>query len=256
MGNNKKGYFASDFHLGLAGEDTNHNREKRIVEWLNQVAEDAHSIYLLGDTFDFWFEYKKVVPRGFVRFLGTLARICDQGIEVYMFKGNHDMWLQDYLEKEIGVKIISHDLKVNINGVSLYMHHGDGIGPGDYGYKFIKAIFRSPISNWLFARIHPNWGVALAQFLSNRSRKSNFRSDQVYLGDNKEYITLYAKALLQNEKYDYLIFGHRHLPLEIKLTEQSTYVNLGEWIHHFTYAELDGKKLKLKTFTGDIIATQ
>jgi UDP-2,3-diacylglucosamine hydrolase len=247
-------YFASDFHLGLPGEENNHSREIQIVKWLDQISEDASEIYLLGDVFDFWHEYKTVVPKGFVRLLGKLAELSDQGIKITLFKGNHDMWSFGYLEKEIGAQLISDELIIERNGKKFYLHHGDGLGPGDYSYKFIKRVFRNPISKWLFARLHPNFGVGLARFLSNRSRKANFRSDKAYKGDDKEFLTLFAKSELQKTHYNYFIFGHRHLPLDIDLGNNSRYINLGEWVTHFTYAVFDGNELQLKTYTGNLIA--
>jgi UDP-2,3-diacylglucosamine hydrolase len=247
-------YFASDFHLGLPGIDDNHERERKIVMWLEEISEDAKELYLLGDIFDFWFEYKYTVPKGFVRLLGKLAEMSDKGTVITIFKGNHDMWMFGYLEKEIGAKIISDELIIERNGKKFFLHHGDGLGSGDSGYKFIRAVFRSPVCQWLFARIHPNTGIKLAIFLSGKSRMANMRSDLHYLGDEKEVLTRFAKEKLKTTHFDYFIFGHRHIPLSIDLGQGSKYINLGEWINHYTYAEFDGEILKLKTWKGDLIA--
>jgi len=251
---NKKIYFASDFHLGLKGEANNLKREKTIVSWLESIRVDASEIYLMGDVFDFWFEYKTVVPKGYIRLLGKIAEIEDSGIPVTLFKGNHDMWMFGYLEKELGVSTISNELIIERNGKKFFLHHGDGLGPGDNGYKFIKSIFRNRFSQWLFARLHPNFGIGLATYLSSSSRKSNYRSDLEYKGDDKEFLTLFAKEKLKEQHFDYFIFGHRHLPLDIEVGENSRYINLGEWVTHFTYAEFDGSELHLKTFIGDLWA--
>ena len=247
-------YFASDFHLGLPVIDADHHRERKIVQWLDEISKDAKELYLLGDVFDFWFEYKHAVPKGHVRLLGKLAEMADSGIEITLFKGNHDMWMFGYLEKEIGVKTISDELIMERNGKKFFLHHGDGLGKGDRSYKFIRAIFRSKLCQWLFARVHPNAGIGLASWLSARSRVANMRSDLHYLGDDKEMLTGFAKEKLKSTHVDYFIFGHRHIPLSIDLGQNSKYINLGEWIHHFTYAEFDGNTLELKTWTGDLLA--
>ncbi|MCO6494986.1 MAG: UDP-2,3-diacylglucosamine diphosphatase [Bacteroidetes bacterium] len=247
-------YFASDFHLGYERDSGNHQREREVVNWLSQIQKDASEVYLLGDIFDFWFEYKTVIPKGFSRFLGKIAELVDAGIPVTIFKGNHDMWMFGYLEKELGVKIISNELIIQRAGKKFFLHHGDGLGKGDAGYKFLKSIFRNPFFQWLFARFHPNFGIALARFFSANSRKANYRSDLEYKGDDKEFLTQFAKSKLTQEHFDYFIFGHRHLPLDIKLSDNARYINLGEWVTHFTYAEFDGNNLELKTYTGNLIA--
>jgi UDP-2,3-diacylglucosamine hydrolase len=238
-------YFASDFHLGAPDEKTSLIREKNIVRWLEFIAQDAQAIYLVGDLFDFWFEYKYTVPKGFVRLLGKLADLKDRGIEIHLFTGNHDMWMFDYFEKEIGVTIHRKPIQIERNGIKLYIGHGDGLGPGDYGYKFIKKVFASNISQWLFARVHPNFGFTLANFWSHRSRKMNGHSDEIFLGDDKEWLAIYANEILKTQHIDYFVFGHRHLPLEIALSDKSTYINLGAWFKDCTYACFDGSKMEL-----------
>ncbi|MCZ2130980.1 MAG: UDP-2,3-diacylglucosamine diphosphatase [Bacteroidia bacterium] len=247
-------YFASDFHLGFERESDNHTREITVVKWLSQIQKDAAEVYLLGDIFDFWFEYKTVIPKGFTRFLGKIAEMVDSGIAVTIFKGNHDMWMFGYLEKELGVKIISDELCIERAGKKFFLHHGDGLGKGEFGYKFIKFIFRNTFFQWLFARFHPNFGIRLAKFLSAGSRKANYRSDLEYKGDDNEFLTQFALSKLKQEYFDYFIFGHRHLPLDIHLQNNSCYINLGEWVTHYTYAEFDGNGLELKTYSGNLIA--
>jgi UDP-2,3-diacylglucosamine hydrolase len=244
----KKIYFASDFHLGVPNYEKSLEREKFIVKWLDEVRLDAQEIYLMGDVFDFWFEYKHAVPKGFIRLLGKIAEIVDSGIPITLFTGNHDVWMFDYLEKELGVTIHRNPITKEYNGKKFYLGHGDGLGPGDYGYKFIKKIFTSPINQWLFARIHPNFGIGMAHFLSRKSRASNAPKDEQFKGEENEWLAVYCKEFLQKEYFDYFIFGHRHLPLDIQLDEKSRYINLGEWINHNTYAVFDGDKLELKAY--------
>jgi UDP-2,3-diacylglucosamine hydrolase len=243
----QKIYFASDFHLGIPDHASSLEREKKIVRWLDTIKKDAAEIYLLGDVFDFWFEYNSVVPRGFVRILGKIAELTDAGIPVHWFTGNHDMWIFNYLPKELNVILHRVPIQKEYNGKKFYIAHGDGLGPGDYGYKFIKKVFASPISQWLFARIHPNLGISIARYWSGKSRIATGRNDEKYLGDEKEYLAVHSKNILAKEHFDYLIFGHRHLPLDIKL-DSSRYINLGDWVRYFTYAVFDGSDLQLLKF--------
>ncbi len=246
----KKIYFASDFHLGVPTHATSLEREKKIVRWLDEVKHDAAEIYLVGDIFDFWFEYKTVVPRGFVRLLGKMAEISDSGIPLHIFTGNHDMWIFDYLPKEIGATLYREPIQREYNGKKFYIGHGDGLGPGDKGYKFIKKVFASKVCQWLFARLHPNFGVGMANYWSGKSRKVNREKDEVFLGEDKEWLVIFCKEVLEKEHFDYFVFGHRHMPLNIRLNDNSHYINLGDWIGHFTYAAFDGEKLELKTYEG------
>jgi UDP-2,3-diacylglucosamine hydrolase len=245
----KKIYFASDFHLGVPDEASSLEREKRIVRWLETIEKDCEELYLLGDVFDFWFEYRTVVPRGHVRLLGKLAELSDKGIHIHYFTGNHDMWTFDYLQKEIGVELHRNPIEKEYGGKKFYIGHGDGLGPGDYGYKFIKKVFASPISQWLFARLHPNLGVGIAQYFSRKSRVATGNIDETYLGEEKEWLVIHSKELLDKKHYDYLIFGHRHLPLDIKINGSSRYINLGDWFRSNTYAVFDGENLELKKFS-------
>ena len=241
-------YFASDFHLGVPNYASSLVREKKICAWMESIRHNAAEIYLVGDVFDFWFEYKHVVPKGYTRLLGKLSDLSDQGIKITFFKGNHDMWTFGYLEKEIGAKIVSNELEIERNGKRFYIHHGDGIGPGDNGYKMIKKIFRSKLSVKLFGFLHPYLGVGLANFLSRRSRISKGNKDKIYLGEDNEFIIIHCKELLKKKHVDFFICGHRHLEQDLHIQNNSRYINLGEWVNDFTYAEFDGINLELKQF--------
>ena len=244
---NKIIYFASDFHLGVPSAQESLKREKKLVAWLNMIAKDATDVFLLGDLFDFWFEYKFTIPKGFTRFLGKLAELSDQGIHIHIFTGNHDMWMFDYLEKELGVKIIRQPTDFIFNGKSFHIAHGDGLGPGDYMYKFIKKVFSNKFCQWLFARIHPNLSFRIANYWSNKSRENEGESPK-FLGEQKEWLIQYSKELLLNNNYDFFVFGHRHLPIEHQLNTKSTYINLGDWIEFFTYAKFEGEDIALLTY--------
>lgn len=246
MTTRNKLYFASDFHLGAPNYASSREREIRIVRWLEEIKSDAAEIYFVGDIFDFWFEYKTVVPRGFMRFFGKLAELADAGVKLYFFKGNHDMWMFDYLERELGVIIISDELKFDRNGKKFYLHHGDGLGPGDSKYKFLKGFFRSGLCQWLFARLHPNFGMGIAISWSLKSRLVNSRKEHGKKGE-QEWLMTFCREQLQSEHFDYMIFGHRHIPLDIQLNEKSRYINLGEWIYYdYSYAVFDGEELTMR----------
>ncbi|UKT63388.1 UDP-2,3-diacylglucosamine diphosphatase [Pedobacter mucosus] len=244
---NKNIYFASDFHLGSPNYTESRAREARIVSWLNFIEPNCSELFLMGDIFDFWFEYAKVIPKGFIRLQGKLAAMADSGIKIYFFKGNHDMWVRDYFTQEIGMEIISDELVIERGGKKFYLHHGDGLGPGDRKYKFLRKIFRSGICQWLFARIHPNFGIALASAWSQDSRSSQ-KHIEVSFDDENEWLATYAKEVLQKQHYDYFVFGHRHIPLDIDLGKNSRYVNIGEWINYNSYGVFDGVTLKLEYY--------
>ncbi|MBC7425816.1 MAG: UDP-2,3-diacylglucosamine diphosphatase [Bacteroidia bacterium] len=241
-------YFASDFHLGIPDHARSLVREKKICRWLDIIKNDAAELYLMGDIFDFWFEYKSVVPKGFVRLLGKLAELSDSGIKIYNFKGNHDMWQFGYLQQEMNMILISDEHVIEHNGIKIYLHHGDGLGPGDNGYKFLKKIFNSDACQWLFGFLHPTIGTWIARNSSSKSRLSKAGTEEHYLGDDKEFLTQFCIEELKENHYDYMIFGHRHLPLDILLPNGSHYINLGEWVSQFTYAVFDGKTVELKKF--------
>lgn len=243
---NKNIYFVSDFHLGVPDHLSSLEREKRIVSWLDSIRHDVEELYLMGDVFDFWFEYKTTVPKGFIRLMGKLAEFSDAGIPIHYFTGNHDMWVFGYLPEELNIRIYREPVVRTIKGKKFYLGHGDGLGPGDKGYKFIKKIFANSLCQWLFARIHPNLGLRIAHYWSRKSRIST--TVEKYLGDDKEWLVIYAKEVLQKEQIDYFIFGHRHLPLNIKLNETSRYINLGDWIRYNSYAVYNGEALELNYF--------
>lgn len=247
-------YFASDFHLGMPAGKVSREREKKIVQWLENISQDAEEIYLLGDLFDFWFEYKSVVPRGYVRFLGKLAELTDKGIKIFVCVGNHDLWMRSYLEEECGVVIFREPMIKNFGDKTFYLHHGDGLGPGDKSYKFLKKIFLSPINQFLFERLHPNFGFKLATGFSKKSRMSQPASENTYQGDKNEYLTQHCLEILKSQAIDFFIFGHRHLKINIELqfpeneTQndsrlKSRYLNLGEWFSGGGYAKFDGTDL-------------
>jgi UDP-2,3-diacylglucosamine hydrolase len=245
---NKKIYFASDFHLGVPDHASSLIREKRIIAWLDSIKHDAHSIYLLGDIFDFWFEYKHTVPKGYIRLLGKLAEIRDSGIPIIFFTGNHDMWMFDYFPKELNIPIYREPILLEVGNQRLLIGHGDGLGPGDFTYKFLKQFFNSKICQWLFARIHPNLGMTIAHTWSRRSRISNIKKEEKFNGEEGEFLWVYCSELEKKQHHDYYVFGHRHLPLTLKVSENSTYINLGEWVSFNTYAEYNGTNVDLKTF--------
>jgi UDP-2,3-diacylglucosamine hydrolase len=245
----EKVYFASDFHLGIPDYDSSLLREKKIVKWLDEVKHDAREIYLVGDLFDFWFEYGKVVPAGFTRLLGKLSELTDRGVAVTVFTGNHDMWMFDYLSKECGVTLLREPIVKQYNDKYFFIGHGDGLGPGDHGYKFIKKVFANPVCQWLFARIHPNFGIALANFWSGKSRSVNHFTDREFLGEEKEMLVVFCKEELRRRpEINYFVFGHRHLPLDMEIAPNCRYINLGDWISYFTYGVFDGLTLELKKY--------
>lgn len=246
----KKIYFASDFHLGVPDYEKSLKREKLLVKWLDTIKQDAGEIFLVGDLFDFWFEYKYTAPKGFIRFLGKIAEITDAGIPVHFFTGNHDMWMYEYLEKELNVKIHRAPVKRIFGNKTFLIGHGDGLGPGDHKYKFLKKFFASKTCQWLFARLHPNLAFGIANYFSKSSRASTGKKDEIFKGEENEWLYVYCNEYLQKEHIDYFIFGHRHLPLTIELrNKKSIYMNLGEWINYNTYAVFDGEKLELKEFS-------
>lgn len=244
----KKIYFSSDNHLGAPTLEASKPREKKFIDWLNTIQEDAAAIFLLGDLFDFWFEYKKVVPKGFVRTLGKLAELRDKGIPIYFFVGNHDLWMDGYFEEELDIPVFHKPKEFTFNNKSFLIGHGDGLGPGDKGYKRMKKVFIHPFSKWLYRWLHPDIGVRLAQYLSVKNKLISGEDDQNFLGEESEWLVQYAKRKLESKHYDYFVFGHRHLPMEIKVGENATYFNLGDWITHYTYGVFDGTSFQLKTF--------
>ena len=244
----KKIYFSSDNHLGAPSYEESLPREKKFVKWLDEIKEDAAAIFLLGDLFDFWFEYKTVVPKGFVRVLGKLAEITDRGIPIYFFVGNHDLWMQNYFEEELNIPIYRDSKKFIFNNKTFLIGHGDGKGPNDKGYKRMKKVFTNPFSKWLYRWLHPDIGMRLAQHLSVKNKLISGDEDKEFLGEGQEWLALYAKRKLETTHYDFFVFGHRHLPMELNVGENSSYINLGDWIHHYTYGIFDGEKFELKKY--------
>jgi len=243
----KKIYFASDFHLGSPDHQQSRARENRIVKWLNEIESTCSELFLMGDIFDFWFEYRMVVPKGFIRLQGKLAQMSDQGIKIYFFKGNHDMWVNDYFKTEMGIEIISNEFVMERNGKTFYLHHGDGLGPGDRKYKLLRKVFRNPVCQWLFSIVPPSIGLGIGNAWSSNSRASN-GGPEVFLGEENEWLAIYSKEILKKSHYDFFIYGHRHLPLDLQLNEKSRYVNVGEWLNYNSYAVFDGNELCLKYF--------
>jgi len=241
----KKIYFASDNHLGAPNLEESLVREKKFVSWLDTIKKDAEAVFLVGDIFDFWFEYNEVVPKGFTRTLGKLAEISDAGVPIHYFAGNHDMWLVDYFQKELNLTVHNKPKIFTINDKKFFVGHGDGLGPGDKSFKIMKKIFKNPFFNWCFRCVHPDLGIKLGKYLSNKNRLKSSLEDLNFNGNENEWLTKYCKEKLKNEHYDYFIFGHRHIPLEIELKSNSTYINLGDWITHFSYAVFDGRQVLL-----------
>ncbi|HRD58018.1 MAG TPA: UDP-2,3-diacylglucosamine diphosphatase [Ferruginibacter sp.] len=245
----KKIYFLSDFHLGAPNAEASLEREKKICRFLDSIKTNAEEIFIVGDMFDFWFEYRQVVPKGYVRLLGKLAELTDAGIKIHFFVGNHDMWMNNYLQTELNIPVYFEPKEFEFNQKKFLIGHGDGLGPGDKGYKFIKKIFRNPACQWLFGILPPYLGIGLANYFSRKSRAKTGMVDEVFLGEENEWLIIYSKEVLQKQHYDYFIFGHRHLPIDVKLKNNSRYINLGEWIKYFSYAEFDGEELYLKYYT-------
>ena len=240
-------YFASDQHFGAPNHKDSFIREQKFISWLNVIKNDAKTLFLLGDLFDFWFEYKKAVPKGFVRTLGKLAELKDSGIDIYFFVGNHDMWMNNYFETELNIPVFYDSKEFVFNNKKFLIGHGDGKGPGDKGYKRMKKIFTNSLSKWLFKWVHPDIGITIAEYFSQKNKLISGKEDVKFLGEENEWLVQYCKRKLQKNSYDYFVFGHRHLPMEINI-EDAKYINLGDWITYYTYAVYDGNELILKKF--------
>jgi UDP-2,3-diacylglucosamine hydrolase len=250
-------YFASDLHLGSAALENPKITERRFVSWLNLIRNDAKALYLLGDIFDFWFEYKETVPKGFSRFLGKIAEMHDQGIEIHFFIGNHDVWMFDYFQEELGVSVHRKPIRVEISGKMFYLAHGDGLGDRSRSFRFIRGIFHNKLCQFLFRHFIPSrWGVGFGHWWSHHNRKKDLENNLPYLGEDKEHLVLYAKQyLLQYPETDYLLFGHRHILLDLMLNRRSRMLILGDWMQYFSYAVFDGKELVLEEYR-DVIFTK
>ena len=245
---NKKIYFASDNHLGNPDFQASLGREKKFVAWLDEIKSDAGAIFLLGDLFDFWFEYKSVIPKGFARTFGKLAEISDMGIAIHFFVGNHDLWVNDYFKMELNIEVHHNPKEFLISNKKFFIGHGDGLGPKDKSFKLLKKIFTSSFCQFLFRCIHPDIGIPFGQYMSQKNKDKSLKNDLIFNGNDEEWLTKYCKLKLKTNHYDYFVFGHRHMPLNIKLSETSTYFNLGDWISHFTYCSFDGKEMKLSKY--------
>lgn len=243
----KKIYFLSDFHLGAPDYETSLQREKQIVRFLEEIRSDACTIFIAGDIFDFWYEYRNVVPKYFVRLLGKLAELSDDGISIHFFVGNHDMWMKDYFQQELNIRVYFEPAAFEFSGKKFLVGHGDGLGPGDHGYKMLKKVFRNPICQFLFGLLPPYIGMGAANFFSRKSRASTGKEDEKFLGEENEWLITYSREVLQREFYHYIVFGHRHLPIDYKLGEESRYINLGDWIRYFTFAVFDGQHMTLQS---------
>ncbi len=243
----KKIYFASDFHLGTRPKEESLMREKKIIRWLNQAEKDAAAIFLLGDIFDFWFEYKRAIPKGFIRLQGKLADLIDKKIPVIIFTGNHDLWMFDYFTEELNIPVYKDPKEFIINDQIFLIGHGDGLGPGDHFYKFLKNIFQNKLAQWLFRWVHPDLGIKLAHAWSKGSRISNDEKGNEFRGED-EWLWDYCKEVEKETHHDYYIFGHRHLPLDLKINKNARYINLAEWVNYSHYAVFDGNKTTLQTF--------
>jgi UDP-2,3-diacylglucosamine hydrolase len=241
----KKIYFLSDFHLGAPNAIASRKREDQIVQFLKHAQKDAAAIFIVGDIFDFWFEYKTVVPKGFIRLLGCLAEISDAGIPLHIFTGNHDLWMQDYLTSELNAKIYFEPHLFTLGNKQFYIGHGDGLGPGDYGYKRLKKIFTNPLCKWLFRWLHPDTGILLANYFSAKSRAKTGTADEIFLGEDKEWLIIYTKQMAEKMDVDYFIFGHRHFAIDFEINQKARYINLGDWIKLYTYGVFDGTSMQL-----------
>lgn len=248
----KKIFFVSDFHFGVPDHASSLRRERMLVSWFNATRNQAAAYYLMGDVFDFWFEYKTVVPKGFVRLLGTLASITDQGIPVHVFKGNHDLWAFDYLNTEVGVVLHRQPVIAELSGKTFFLAHGDGLGPGDRGYKFMKKVFENKINQRLFRWLHPDLGTRMGLYFSKRSRvantlRINIDEQTTTIEDEMLYAYCLRKKAMHPE-IDFFVFGHRHTPIIHPLPGNATMVVLGDWVNHFTYACFDGHRIELSKY--------
>jgi UDP-2,3-diacylglucosamine hydrolase len=245
----KKIYFASDFHLGIPDSATSREREKKVCLWLDMVKNDGAVLYLVGDLFDFWFDYQTVVPRGYIRVLGKLAELKDAGVEIHFFVGNHDLWMRDYFTVELGIPIYREAIQVEHYGKKFFIAHGDGLGPGDTGYKLMKKVFVHPFSMWLYRWLHPDIGVRLAKYFSTKSRLAQ-SSIEGFLGEENEWLFQYSQRKSEQlPEIDFFVFGHRHLQLDLLLkNNRSRYINLGEWFKECNYAVWNGEAVRVLSF--------
>lgn len=245
-------YFASDFHLGIPDRESSLIREKKLVKWLGQVAADASEIFLMGDIFDFWFEYKYVIPKGYVRLLGKLAEITDSGIPVHLFRGNHDIWAFDYLKKELNIQLHRRPVIRKFDGKNIFLAHGDGLGPGDAGYKFLKKVFEFRPNQFLFRWLHPDLGSRMGLYFSGKSRLANLskegKSENKSIHHEERLIQFAANESKSNPEIDYFVFGHRHIPMMEKVGDKAEVIILGDWLTHFSYGVFENGKMRLEYY--------
>lgn len=247
----QKVFFASDFHLGAPNHGSSKKREEKIVKWLDEIAPEAAAIFLVGDIFDFWFEYDKVIPKGFLHFIAKITSLRSNGIPIFFFTGNHDLWMQNYFTQELDIPVFKNPIEMEINHKKFLIGHGDGLGPGDKKYKFLKMIFTNKMCQWLFKWLHPDIGIAIAHRWSQNSRITNNNKEEgEFKGEEKEWLFQYCKQVEMKMHFDYYIFGHRHLPLELPIGKNATYFNLGEWVSQCNYGEFNGENFELKKYKG------
>ncbi|MCD9854956.1 UDP-2,3-diacylglucosamine diphosphatase [Epilithonimonas sp. JDS] len=246
----KKIYFASDQHFGVPDLKQSRIREEKFIRWLDLIKKDAQILFLMGDLFDFWHEWKYVVPKGYIRVLGKIAELKDSGIEIYFFVGNHDLWMKNYFEEELGIPVYFEKRYYEINDKKFLLAHGDGLGPGDKGYKRMKKVFTNPLAQWAFRWLHPDIAMSIANYMSQKNKLISGDEDKEFLGEDKEFLIQYSKEKLKTEDISYFVFGHRHLPLIFDLEKGAKYINLGDWIVYFTYGVYDGNSFEVKTFEG------
>ena len=248
--NDKSLYFASDFHLGAPSKESSHDREIKICRWLDDISKDAAGIFLVGDIFDFWFEYKKVIPKGFIRFQYKLLELREKGQEIFIFSGNHDKWFFDYFPLEFGIPVFQKPICIEVGNHKILVGHGDGLGPSDHSYKILQKIFEGKIPQYIFRCLHPDLGVRLAQRWSSHSRISSSKKKYEFKSKEQEWLWQYAREIEKKEHFDYYIFGHRHIPLELEINKNAKYLNLGEWITQYTYVKYDGKTAEQLTYNS------
>ena len=244
----KNSYFASDFHLGLGTYEESLAREKKIIAWIESKEATAAAFYFVGDIFEFWFEYTHVCPKNFLRFFAKILDLRTKNIEVHFFIGNHDLWMYEYFEKELDVRVHRQPLQMHLGGREFFIAHGDGLGKGDYGYKLLKKIFLNPLFIFLFKMLSPEIAMRLALLASDTSRKNASDGNKSAAEKNKILID-FSKDCAQKMPIDYFIFGHKHAPMCEKM-DAFTFVNLGDWLTDFTYAVWNGENLRLEKWEG------
>ena len=243
MTSKKAWYFASDFHLGMEGRLSSRERELQLCSWMDEIKHDAIEVFLVGDIFDYWYEYKRAIPKGFSRFLGKVAELCDAGIPIHFFTGNHDIWMFDYFEKELGVTVQRSKMDLQLGGKRFLIAHGDGLGPGDIPFKRLKKVFTNRGCQWAYSKLHPDLTIRFAHAWSSKSRNQDYEKNK-FISKENEWLYQYALGKLKSEHYDFFIFGHRHIPLDLELPNNSRYLNMGEWLHNNSYLRWDGDQME------------